>query len=267
MIVLIRGGGDLASGVAIRLHRAGLRVIILELPQPMAIRRLVSFAEAIYSGRVLVEEVIARRVNNTHEALHVLSQRQIPVMVDPEANCLSQIHPQVLIDARMTKQPPESGMEAASLVIGLGPGFWAGKDCHAVIETKRGHQLGRVIWKGPAETDTSIPDRVADWRSERVLRAPVDGTLIAFVDIGTSVKKGERICSVGDIELSAPFNGVVRGLLYPGLEVLRGAKIGDLDPRDHPEFCTLVSDKALAIGGGVLEAILSRSELRPFLWD
>ena len=233
----------------------------------MAVRRLVSFAEAIYSGHSSVEEVIAQRVDNLLEAYHVLSQHQVPVMVDPKANCLSQINPKVLIDGRMIKNPPEIGREAASLVIGLGPGFWAGKDCHAVIETKRGHHLGRVIWEGPADPDTGFPDSVAEWRSERVLRAPADGTLIAHVDICSLVKTGEAICSVGGIEVTAPFSGVVRGLLYPGLNVRRGTKIGDLDPRDNPEFCKLVSDKSLAIGGGVLEAILSRPELRAFFWD
>jgi len=267
MIVLIRGGGDLASGVVIRLHRAGLQVVILEIPQPLAVRRLVSFAEAIYAGEITVEEVTAKRVDDVEKALAILSQGQIPVMVDPQANSRDLYNPTVLVDGRMIKRPSELDLEAAPLVIGLGPGFWAGKDCHAVIETNRGHRLGRVIWRGPAESDTGLPDIVAEKREARVLRSPGKGVINNLVYIGDHLEPGQPIFEVGGAPVLAPFRGVLRGLVHPGINVQPGQKVGDLDPRDDPSYCTLVSEKSLAIGGGVLEAILSRSDLRPLLWD
>jgi xanthine dehydrogenase accessory factor len=166
----------------------------------------------------------------------------------------------------MTKRPPDLDREAASLTIGLGPGFVAGVNCHAVIETNRGHSLGRVIWQGPAEADTGEPEAVGERRAERVLRAPADGILEASAEICDILEPGQEIIRVAGLAVRAPFRGVLRGLLHPGMLVRAGLKIGDLDPRADPRFCTLVSDKALAIGGGVLEAILSRPELRPRLW-
>jgi xanthine dehydrogenase accessory factor len=158
-------------------------------------------------------------------------------------------------------------MEQALLAIGLGPGFQAGLDCHAVIETNRGPALGRVIWQGGAQDDTGIPERVGAYRSERVLRAPAAGVLDAVAEIGALLAEGDLVARVGVAEVRAPFHGVLRGLLHPGLEVRTGEKIGDLDPRGDPALCWLVSDKALAVGGGVLEAILSRPALRPLLWE
>ena len=273
LLTLIRGGGDLASGVALRLHRAGLKVLITELPQPTTIRRFVSFSEAIYRGEFTVEGVTARRVDDLGQALACLATGAIPVRVDERVKTLEQIRKgyveitPILVDARMRKAPPEFGKGAARFVIGLGPGFVAGVHCHVVVETKRGHRLCRVIWDGSAEADTGIPEGVGGRAAERVIRAPADGVLEAMVEIGSHLDPGEPIARVGKETITAPFSGVLRGLVHPGLEVKKGLKIGDLDPRDDPSYCYLVSDKSLAVGGGVLEAILSITELRPLLWD
>ena len=269
MIVLIRGGGDLASGVALRLHRIGLRVVISELPQPLAVRRLVCFSEAVYTGEWGVEGVTARRVTDptdTLRALQVLSKGHIAVLVDPHGEAVKHLHPHVVVDARMTKQPVPLMSERVNLIIGLGPGFVAGENCHAAVETNRGHMLGRVIWQGAPEPNTGEPDVVANKRNERVLRAPADGELVTHAEICDHVEPGQQVAEVAGQPLLSSFKGVLRGLLRPGVPVTTGLKIGDVDPRDDPRYCTLVSDKSLAIGGGVLEAMLSRPELRPYLW-
>ncbi len=270
MIVLIRGGGDLASGVALRLYRAGLRVVITELPQPLAVRRTVSFSEAINTGEVTVEGVRARRVTDAADSLRVLqilSKGSIPVLIDPEASSALGLHPTVIVDGRMNKRPPEPLRHTARLFIGLGPGFTAPKDCHVVIETRRGHTLGRAVWQGSSIPDTGVPEGLLEHRAERVLRAPADGTLETFTQIGDHVEESQPVAQVAGLMVTAPFPGVVRGLLKPGQTVSAGVKIGDVDPRDDPSLCSLVSDKSLAIGGGVLEAILSRLELRAHFWD
>lgn len=270
MIVLIRGGGDLASGVAIRLYRAGLRVVITELPQPLAVRRSVSFSEAVLAGEMTVEGIRARRVADAGDSLRILqilSKGSIPVLIDPEALSAQALHPTVIVDARMRKQPPEPLRHTARLFIGLGPGFTAPKDCHVVIETSRGHTLGRAIWQGSASADTGVPEGVLDHHAERVLRAPADGSLKTFVLIGAHVDEGQIIAEVAGKSITALFPGLLRGLLPDGQVVTAGLKIGDLDPRDDPGLCTLVSDKSLAVAGGVLEAILSRTELRAHFWE
>jgi xanthine dehydrogenase accessory factor len=263
---LLRGGGDLSSGVAIRLHRAGIPVIISELAKPLAVRRLVAFAQAVYSDEINIEGVTGKRAASLSQAEEFLSRNIIPVMVDPEANIRNSMKPQVIIDGRMTKQSPDLNMDSALLVIGLGPGFVAGVNCHAVIETMRGPAMGRVIWQGSAEPDTGLPESVALKQGERVLRAPADGRLATLIEIGSFVRAGEVIAEVEGTPVHAAFDGYLRGLLQSGLVVQKGLKIGDVDPRPDPHLATLVSDKALAVGGGVLEAILSRPELRPLLW-
>jgi xanthine dehydrogenase accessory factor len=272
-LILVRGGGDLASGVALRLVRSGFKVVISELSQPLAVRRTVSFAEAVYAGQVKVESVTAHLVQ-PNEISDTLTAGEIPVLVDPDSFILkneriyltNEVHRfEVVVDARMTKQPPDPLPVPISTHIGLGPGFFAGRDCHAVIETRRGHTLGRVYWKGETHPDSGLPDGEAS----RVLRAPCDGVLTVSVEIGQHVEKGQKIAEVvpdktNDLKdkhssaiVSAPLTGLVRGLLRPGIRISEGLKIGDIDPRDDPSTCRLVSDKALAIGGGVLEAILS----------
>ncbi|MBN2550352.1 MAG: EF2563 family selenium-dependent molybdenum hydroxylase system protein [Anaerolineales bacterium] len=273
LLVFIRGGGDLASGVAWRLHRAGLRVMMAELPQPLVVRRLVSFAEAVYRGEFEVEGLTALRAESVAQAWDILAQGKIPVLVDPQASALESMRassgsemPLVLVDARMTKQRPDASLAAADLVIGLGPGFIAGEHCHAVIETSRGHHLGRVYWQGTTQSDTGVPDPVSGHGRERVLRSPAEGLLYTHAEIGDSLQQGQLIAEVAGMPVQAPFDGVLRGLLHPGLQVRRGMKIGDVDPRNDPRFCSLISDKSLAMGGSVLEAILSVSRLRPYLW-
>jgi len=262
-LILIRGGGDLASGVALRLHRAGLKALISELPNPLAVRRMVSFAEAVYTGAIKVEDVTGRLVKREHVQTS-LDAGEIPVIVDPDASILtnSQFSIPVLIDGRMTKQTPVPLPGDVALHIGLGPGFLAGKNCHAVVETRRSHTLGRVYWNGSSQPDSGRPE--GDPR--RVLRAPADGILESRVEIGAHVEAGQIVAEVAGNPILAPFPGVVRGLIHPGLKVSTGLKVGDIDVRDEREACFLVSDKALAIGGGVLEAILSREDLRTILW-
>ena len=290
-LVLLRGGGDLASGVALRLHRAGISVAITELPEPLAVRRTVSFSEAVYEGHHSVEGINARLVK-PDQLSAALEAGEIPVLVDPDANILTfDIRPwtfAVVVDARLIKKTPASLSIQVPLHIGLGPGFHAGEDCHAVIETRRSHTLGRVYWTGTTQADSGEPE--GDRR--RVLRAPRDGILVAHANIGDHLEDGQMIAEIqshvilskaknlegnigdssvaprpqSDMKVVSPFKGVLRGLIRPGLHVTRGLKIGDVDPRDDPSACFVVSDKALSIGGGVLEAILSREEIREKLF-
>jgi xanthine dehydrogenase accessory factor len=269
MIVVIRGGGDLASGVALRLYRSGFKVVITELAKPLAVRRLASFCEAIYTGEITIEGVVGKRVSEIDDPLRILqllSKGRIPVLIDPEGKSIQSIHPSVIVDARMLKAAPEALKHNAKLYLGLGPGFIGGTNCHAVIETQRGHWMGRVLWEGPVEPDSGVPEAIGMKHSERALYSPAGGTLIPIKAIGDMVQEGEAIATIDDQTIQAPFKGVLRGLIHPEVQVKQGMKIGDLDPRDDPRLCNHVSDKALAMGGGVLEAILSKPELRPHLW-
>jgi xanthine dehydrogenase accessory factor len=273
-VILIRGGGDLATGVALRLLRTGLRVVVTEMPQPLAVRRSVSFAEAVYSGEITVEGVTAHRIpdpTDSFRILMVLGKQQVPVLVDPDCVSARALHASVVVDARMTKHPPEPIGYVPQLYLGLGPGFEAGLNCQAVVETRRGAMLGRVYWQGGPDPDTGQPDG----DPQRVLRAPADGAFIAHKHIGDHCEAGELIAGIQSpqsaienpqSEILSPFPGILRGLLHTGLPVTRGLKVGDIDARDDPRLCQMVSDKALSVGGGVLEAILSRPELRASLW-
>lgn len=267
-LVLLRGGGDLASGVALRLHRAGINVVITELPQPLAVRRTVSFAEAVYEGEHPVEGVTARRVQ-PEEIPAALEANTIPVLVDPDAKILLSSLPfAVVVDARLTKAAPEPLPRSMPLHIGLGPGFHAGVNCQAAVETRRSHTLGRVYWEGSTQPDSGQPE--GDPR--RVLRAPAAGVFVGHKKIGEHCEVGEVIAEVrsepdhGQSTISSPIRGVLRGLIRDGIYVAEGLKVGDVDARDDASACFLVSDKALAIGGGVLEAILTRKEIRERLW-
>lgn len=262
-LVLIRGGGDLATGVALRLHRAGIGVVIAELAQPLAVRRTVSFAEAVYEGAWEVEGVRGRLVE-ADQLSAALEADEIPVLVDPDLEILTAVRFLVVVDARLLKTHPQPLPSPVALHIGLGPGFTAGSDCHAVIETRRSHTLGRVIWQGISQPDSGEPE--GDPR--RVLRAPADGVLRGVKRIGEHVEAGEVVAVIGDQHpVISPFSGVLRGLLHDRLHAAKGMKVGDVDPRDDPSACFLVSDKALAIGGGVLEAVLSMREIREKLFD
>ena len=254
---LIKGAGDLASGVALRLYRAGFPIIMTEIAHPLMVRRTVSFGEAVFNGEMVVEGVRARHALDAAAVPAILAEGEIAVLVDPGAACRHALSPRVIVDAVMAKRNTGTVLSDAPLVIGLGPGFTAGLDCHAVIETNRGHWLGRVIWEGPAEPDTGVPGEIGGRRAERVLYAPVGGTLRARVGIGDTVSTGQLIATVADREVQAPFDGVLRGLIRSGAAVDPGVKIGDVDPRAERAHCFTVSDKSLSVGGGVLEAILA----------
>lgn len=269
MIVLIRGGGDLATGVAARLYRAGLKVLVTEIEQPLAVRRLVSFSEAIYQGETTVEGITAKKVvdySDTLRMMNVWAKGQIPVVIDPDAAAIATMHPTIVVDARMLKQEVPLPGDRVNLLIGLGPGFTPGKNCHAAVETARGAYLGRLYWNSSPLADTGLPDSVLTKVAERVLRAPATGVLQAFVSIGEIVNSGTLVAQVGSVDLIANCQGLVRGMLRSGALVQEGQKIGDIDPRGDIALCKMISDKALAVAGGVIEAILSKPELRKNFW-
>lgn len=264
--MFLRGGGDLGSGVALRLVHAGIPVVISELAMPLSVRRLVCFSEAVNEGEVSIEGIKAVRTHASAEVLALAGTGVIPVIVDGAVSFAEQYPPFIWVDARMLKHAPETGIEAAPLVIGLGPGFTAGLDCHAVIETNRGPRLGRVIWHGSTESNTGLPEQVGQFREQRVLRAPVSGKLESLKSIGDQVSAGMPLARIGDEVVHAPFNGIIRGMMRDGNQVEMGVKIGDLDPRNDPALCRLVSDKSLSIAGGVMEAILSLPDIRMKLY-
>jgi len=255
--ILIKGAGDLATGVALRLWRAGFPVVMTEVAAPLAVRRTVAFAQAVYDGRWVVEGVTAQRAT-VEQSPALLAAGIIPVLVDPAAACRAALQPAVIVDAIMAKQNTGTQRTDAPLVVALGPGFTAGDDCHAVIETQRGHYLGRVIWEGAAIPNTGAPGDLpgVGGKASRVLRAPAAGHVQPQFAIGDRVPAGAIIATIGAAEIRAPFAGVLRGLIHPAVAVPAGLKIGDLDPRADRNYCFTVSDKALAIGGGVIEAIL-----------
>jgi xanthine dehydrogenase accessory factor len=255
-LVVIKGAGDLATGVAARLFRSGFPVIMTELSNPLMVRRTVAFGEAVYENEVTVEGIRACRADDVAAARRVLKDGAIPVLVDPEARCVAELAPAVLVDAIMAKRNTGTALTDAPTVIGLGPGFRAGLDCHAVIETNRGHSLGRAIYEGSAEPDTGQPGPVSGKTRQRILRAPLSGIVEGLVAIGQPVAEAQVVAKVEGHPVRAGTSGVLRGLVRSGTKVSQGIKIGDVDPRAEPAHCYLISDKALAIAGGVLEAIL-----------
>lgn len=269
-LVIIRGGGDLATGVAYRLHKAGFPLIITELAAPLVVRRTVSLANAVLEGQTTVEDLHAQRVDAPAGALALAAgtAAPIPVLVAPHIEPLlahlqapTQPDPAptllALVDARMAKRNIDTSPDQAPLVIALGPGFTAEQDCHAVVETMRGHRLGRVIWQGSAQPNTGSPGIIAGKAAERVLRAPGSGVVSWKVSIGELVRENQVLGDVDGNNIRAPFYGIVRGLIAPNVDVSANMKIGDIDPRADADACHTISDKSLAIGGGVLEAILT----------
>ncbi|MFQ5761827.1 MAG: selenium-dependent molybdenum cofactor biosynthesis protein YqeB [Candidatus Bathyarchaeia archaeon] len=255
--VLIKGGGDLASGVAHKLFNCGMKVVITEAEKPTCVRRAVSFAEAVYEGRAEVEDVVALGVADAAGAEAAWEGNTIPVLVDPAARIKSELKPDVIVDAIMAKRNTGTKITDAPIVIALGPGFTAGEDVHAVVETNRGHNLGRVIYRGEAEPNTHTPGPISGYAEERVLRAPQLGIFTASRIIGDLVKAGETVGSVAEASVTARISGVVRGLIHEGVTVRQGQKLGDIDPRSKREYCFTISDKSRCIAGSVLEAILS----------
>jgi xanthine dehydrogenase accessory factor len=278
MLVVVKGAGDLASGTINRLHRAVFSVVATELSQPLALRRTVAFAEAVYTGDVTVEGLTGARAKSADEEREVLAQGQVPVLIDPLGRLWPTLAPVraepvaraarprgggeaslqlvALVDATLAKRNSGTHLSDARMVIALGPGFEAGVDAHAVIETNRGHHLGRVYLSGCAEANTGVPGEIGGATTERLLRAPASGPLVAYRAIGEMVGAGEMVASVGGVPVRAAIAGVLRGLVHEGLIVPKGMKIGDIDPRAKRDHCFSISDKARAIAGGVLEALL-----------
>jgi len=254
--VVVKGGGDLGTGVAWRLHRCGFRVLVTETERPTVIRRAVAFASAVYEGAVEVDGVTARLVEDGAGLAAAWEAGEVGVVVDPEAAVIERLRPDALVDAILAKRNLGTRITDAPVVVALGPGFTAGMDCHAVVETNRGHDLGRVILAGSAEPNTGVPGSVGGESARRVLRAPVEGIFRAARAIGELVRIGDVAAYVDDTPLHSQLDGVVRGLLHDGLQVHAGMKVGDVDPRGVVSHCFSISDKALAIGGGVVEAIL-----------
>lgn len=255
-LIVIRGGGDLGTGAAFRLHQAGFPLVVLELAAPLAIRTAVAVSSAVTAGRVNIEGLEAERVESAEAAGRLARTGRVAVLVSPEVP--AEIDPRpAIVDARLAKRNLDTRIDQAPLVVGLGPGFTAGVDCHAVVETKRGHHLGRVLWKGSAAADTGRPGVVGGASAERVIRAHRDGPVEWSVAIGDIVSPSQTIGQIIDEPVSTAIGGLVRGLIPSGYPVTVGMKVADIDPRADPAACLEISDKALAVGGGVVEAVLT----------
>ncbi len=254
--IVIKGAGEMATGVAHRLYIAGMKNIVMtEIPEPLSVRRFVSFCEAVYEGTMEVEGVWAERIQSINEVESVWERQRIAVFVDPRCRCAKALKPHVVIDARMAKLKFTAEMHEAPLVIGVGPGFRAPDDVNIVVESNRGHNLGRVIYCGAAEPYTGVPGAMMGYTKERVLRSPVAGKVKHVRKIGDVVKKGDILLTVDGTPLAASIDGILRGLIRE-IYVTDDEKVGDIDPRGSTDYCYTISEKAGAIGGGVLEAIM-----------
>ena len=259
-LIAIKGAGDLATGVMHRLTCAGFKVIASELPQPTVLRRTVAFAEAVTLGHITVEGITACRVSTLDEVQQAFARGDIPVVVDADGTFVRAMRPTVLIEATLTKSNSGITIHDAPIVIALGPGYEAGKDVHAVIETNRGHNLGRVYLQGSAEPNTGVPGIIGGYAAERLLRAPCAGLLYGLRQISDTVQAGETVAIVKEGEANSPviaaIPGILRGLVRDELPVYTGMKIGDIDPRATRAHCFTISDKSRAVAGGVLEALM-----------
>ncbi|MFV9671599.1 MAG: selenium-dependent molybdenum cofactor biosynthesis protein YqeB [Acidimicrobiia bacterium] len=253
-LVVVRGGGDLGSGVIWRLRRVGFPVVVLELERPLTVRRTVAFSSAVDQGQITIDGIEGVRVASTDAAIEATGRGTVPVLVSPNIPSFP-VPMSILVDARLAKRTLDTTIDQAPFVVGLGPGFDAGVDCDAVVETMRGHRLGRVIWDGPAAPNTGVPGEIGGASGDRVLRAAVDGMLEWNTAFGDLVEAGQVLGAIDDTPVLAKIAGTVRGLIQPG-PVMVGLKIGDVDPRFDPNAIRQISDKALSIGGAVLEAIL-----------
>jgi xanthine dehydrogenase accessory factor len=254
--IVIKGAGEMASGVARRLYMAGMRNILMtEIPEPLSVRRMVSFCEAIFEGNMEVEGVSAEHIQHVEDVRSVWEKQNIAVLVDPQWKSIGVVKPHVVIDATMVKRNLGTKKDEAPLVIGVGPGFKTGYDVHIVVESNRGHDLGRTIYEGAAEPYTGIPGQMMAYTKERVLRAPATGRVKHLRVLGDSVQSGDPVLTVDNVTLLAPIDGILRGLIRE-ISVVKNEKVGDIDPRGKVEYCNTISDKARAISGGVLEAIM-----------
>ena len=254
-LIVIRGGGDVASGVAACLHEAGYGVVVTELAEPLVVRRKVSFADAVFEGSCSVEGIIGRKVDDPEKTLDVLAANEVAVLVDPEGECVAKLDPIAIVDGRLLKRNVADVFAPRWKVIGLGPGFTAGENCWAAIETNRGDHLGDIFFEGSPEPDTGTPAAVMGYRLERVLYTPTSGRFTALLKIGDLVDAGQTVAEVDGKPIVSQIKGVVRGLLWDGLEVNAGVKVGDVDPTGNPEVCFQISDKARKIGMAVVEAL------------
>ena len=256
MMVLIKGAGDLATGIAYRLKKSGFDIVMTEIHKPTTVRRTVAFSQAVFDNEIVIEGIKGVKVNNINEIYEEIREGNIPIIIDENAEIIKELSPDVVVDAIIAKQNLGTSIEDAPIVIGVGPGFEAKVDCHLVVETKRGHYLGKVIEEGSAIPNTGVPGNIGGYTKERIIRASSNGKIKPVVAIGDFVKKGDIVAYIDGVEVLAEIDGIVRGMLQEGIEVFKGMKSGDIDPRCEKDHCFTISDKARSIGGGVLEAIM-----------
>lgn len=260
--VVIRGAGDVATGIGHRLHRCGFKVLHLDIEKPLVIRRTVAFTQALSDGEGEVEGVKCRKVNNLSEIENAWDNDYVAVMVDPEAKILYELKPEVVVDSIIAKKNIGTNKSMAPITIGIGPGFVAGEDVDVVVESNRGHYLGTIILEGSAAPNTGVPGNIAGFTSERVIRAEADGVIKNIRELGDIVKQDEDIAYIGDVPVKASLDGVLRGLISDGSTVFNGLKIADVDPRGDSQYVYSISEKARAIGGAVVEGILYTQKIR-----
>lgn len=256
MMILIKGAGDLATGIAYRLKKSGFDIVMTEIDKPTTVRRTVAFSQAVFDNEIVIEGIKGVKVNNINEIYKEINQGNIPIIIDEKAEIIKELRPDVVVDAIIAKKNLGINIKDAPIVIGVGPGFEAKVDCHLVVETKRGHYLGKVIEEGSAIPNTGVPGNIGGYTKERIIRASSNGKIKPVVSIGDFVKKGDVVAYVDGVEVLAQIDGIVRGMLQEGIEVFKGMKSGDIDPRCEKDHCFTISDKARSIGGGVLEAIM-----------
>ena len=256
MLVLIKGAGDLATGVAHRLRKCGFDIVMTEIEKPTTVRRTVAFSQAVFDKTTEVEGIRGSLAKNIDDIKDIIKNGEVAVIVDENAEIVKELKPDVVVDAIIAKKNLGTNINDAPIVIALGPGFTASVDCHCVVETKRGHYLGKAIYEGSAIPDTGVPGDIGGYTTERIIRATDDGSIVPIVHIGDYVEKGQTVAYVNNKKILAEINGIVRGMLQEDIKVFKGMKSGDIDPRCEKEHCFTISDKARSIGGGVLEGIL-----------
>lgn len=256
MMILIKGAGDLATGIAYRLKKSGFDIVMTEIHKPTTVRRTVAFSQAVFDNEIVIEGIKGVKVNNINEIYEEIREGNIPIIIDENAEIIKELRPDVVVDAIIAKKNLGTSIEDAPIVIGVGPGFEAKVDCHLVVETKRGHYLGKVIEEGSAIPNTGVPGNIGGYTKERIIRASSNGKIKPVVAIGDFVKKGDIVAYIDGVEVLSEIDGIVRGMLQEGIEVFKGMKSGDIDPRCEKDHCFTISDKARSIGGGVLEAIM-----------
>ena len=266
-LIIVRGGGDLATGTISRLHNCGFPVLVLECARPTAIRRTVAFSEAVFTGCQTVEGLTCWKAETLQQAVAFLRNGKLPLVVDESGESIAALRPMAVVDAILAKKNLGTHRGMAPITVGLGPGFTAGSDVDAVVETMRGHDLGRVLYQGQAAPNTGVPGLIAGHGADRVIHSPATGQLQALRRIGDCVREGETIAFVGDAPVNAALTGLLRGLIRDGAPVTQGMKIADIDPRiEEKKNCTTISDKARCIAGGVTEAVLHLHAAKGLSW-